>query len=156
MAFMVLGEKMKPGGSSSPAVIGDGSVGAGGGAAWPCTSVSSSGSPPSSAAAAGEKPGTYGGKDDDVAARSRPASGARRAGGRASGERTGGRAGERRAVRRRASGTRSGWMENGGRRWGRQLRAPNPAPIKTNHLSTSRHEPSLTCIKADVNSPKSG
>ena len=67
MACMVLGEKMKPGDSSSPAAMGDGSVvGAGGGAAWPCPSVSSSGSPPSSAtAAAGEKPCTYGGKDDD-------------------------------------------------------------------------------------------
>ena len=109
MACMVLGEKMKHRDSSSPAAIGDGNVGAGGGAAWPCPSVSSSGSPPSSAAAAGEKPGTYGGKDDDVAARSlragsRPASGAR-AGGRAANARAGGRAasdapaGERHAER---------------------------------------------------------
>ena len=75
MACMVLGEKMKPGDSSSPAAMGDGSVGAGGGAAWPCPSVSSSGSPPSSATAAGEKPGTYGGKaDDDVAGAGLPVS----------------------------------------------------------------------------------
>ena len=100
MACMVMEEKMKHRDSSSPAAIGDGNVGAGGGAAWPCPSVSSSGSPPSSAAAAGEKPGTYGGKDDDVAARSlragsRPASGAR-AGGRAASDAP---AGERHAER---------------------------------------------------------
>ena len=75
MACMVLGEKMKPGDSSSPAAMGDGSVGAGGGKACPCPSVSSSGSPPSSAAGAGEKPGTYGGKaDDDVAGAGLPVS----------------------------------------------------------------------------------
>lgn len=70
MACMVLGEKMKPGDSSSPAAMGDGSVvGVGAGAPWRCPSVSSRGSPPSSAAAAGEKPaGTHGGKDDDVEA----------------------------------------------------------------------------------------
>jgi len=51
MACMVLGEKMKPGDSSSPAAMGDGSVGA------------------------GEKPGTYGGKaDDDVAGAGLPVS----------------------------------------------------------------------------------
>lgn len=72
MACMVLGEKMKPGDTNSPAAMGDG-VGAG--AAWRCPSVSSRGSPPSSAAAAGEtKLATYGGKDDDVAGAGLPVS----------------------------------------------------------------------------------
>ena len=109
---------MKPGDSSSPAAIGDG-------AAWPCPSVSSSGSPPSSAAAADEKPATYGGKDDDVAARG-PRTGGRAASGARAGARAGGRLSGEQHTAKLLSMLVNGWIKNGGRRRGRQLRGDLP------------------------------
>ena len=95
---------MKPRDSSNLAAIGDG-------AARPCPSVSSSGSPPSSAAAGGKKPGTYGGKDDDMAAPAEWRAARGQARGRAAERRAArGRAAERRAVRGRAAG----WQAAGG------------------------------------------